>query len=332
MKSHLHTSLGLLSKQLAHEEDLLRLALSKSGGSPDSFAPIWSSIRGFERMVALLYRLRSVTPTGDPKRIYHEDAVADISHSLLQNPSTIRRAQGRTSFTTEYRKIWREELSLFIYCLTLFTASLLVGWVFTVHKPEYVIVLIPQHLNEMILDNEQWFSRLREAPLLYGFQIAANNIKVCLYSFSLGILLGLGGIGVMSFNGIFIGALVGYASVNGFADPLLHFMLAHGPLELTVIVASAFASLQYGRAFYMRPLSQFPNNIRYGAKRAFTVILGVTPWLILAATIESFVSPFQYLSPQAKLILGLTVAVLFWLWTFWPVQEETLTANGNRGA
>jgi uncharacterized membrane protein SpoIIM required for sporulation len=273
-------------------------------------------------MVGLLYQLRSVTLADDPKRIYHEDAVADISHSLLQNPATARHDQRAITFTAEYRKIWREDLSLFVYCVTLFLASLLVGWFFTVHKPEYVVVLIPQGLNEMILDNEQWFSRLKKAPLLYGFQIAANNIKVCLYSFSLGILFGLGGLGIMSFNGVFIGAIVGYASVNGFADPLLHFMLAHGPLELTVIVASAFASLQYGRAFYMRPLSQFPNNIRYGTKRAFTVILGVTPWLILAAMIESFVSPFDYLPPQAKLVLGLAVAVLFWLWTFWPLQQK----------
>ena len=52
------------------------------------------------------------------------------------------------------------------------------------------------------------------------------------------------------------------------------------------------------------------------------MLLGIIPWLVLAASIEGFVSPFHYLSYGAKLSLGIIVAAAFWMWTLWPERAE----------
>src|SRR5690606_5238727 len=122
---------------------------------------------------------------------------------------------------------------------------------------EYASVLIPQHLMENIIQNKAWFEDAGDTPLLTGLQIAANNIKVCITAFCLSAIVGVGGLYILCFNGIFFGVIMGVCHLYGFDKPLTEFVLSHGPLELSVIVASAFAGLVYGRVFFMRPYRKF---------------------------------------------------------------------------
>ena len=145
---------------------------------------------------------------------------------------------------------------------------------------------------------------------------------VCVRCFSAGALLGLGGLIMLIFNGLLFGGVVGLCAAHDFHEPLVRFVLSHGPLELSVIVSSAVASMIYGRVFFMRPWSKFPQRFSAGARDAGVLAVGVTPWLLLAGFFEGFISPSELLSNTARVVLGLSAAVLFWWWNFGGVHAH----------
>lgn len=280
-------------------------------GVSDAFA----FIESFERLTSRVYHTRA---TGGAARS-DEDFLADASGAILfLQPAERTPGSGYQGWIRRYRAAWRENLPLFFFSVLLFAASCLLGWLIGATRQEYASVVIPQHLMEQVLDREAWFRRLLDNPLLFGFDIARNNIKVAITAFVGGALLGLGGLFVLVFNGVFFGAIMGFCAADGFEGELLEFVTAHGPLELTIIIASAFASFLFGRVFYMRPLALMRTRFSLAFREAGVVAAGVAPWLIPAAVLEAFVSPLPDVPSAVRLAAGGGAAALFWWWTFRP--------------
>ena len=192
----------------------------------------------------------------------------------------------------------------------------------TTQHPEFVSVILPQSLIENILQKKAWFKELENSPLLGGMQIAVNNIGVSIRCFLGGALLGIGGMVLLIFNGVLFGAILGFCASHGFREALTTFVTGHGPLELSIIVAAAFSGFILGAAFYKRPVSLFRFRMAKAAVEARYMLMGILPWLILAASIESFVSPWDLIPFKMKFVLGLTCALAFWLWTFIPTSKR----------
>ncbi len=296
--------------------------LERNEGRPEAVDTAFDVIRTYDTLAGKLYQLRASRPKTDSVLQRTEDFVAGISHELISVQEEIRGESFYKEWLRGYRAIWRRELPLFIFTLVLFIASALLGWNIAVNSPEFAAVLIPQQGMENAIEKTPWFENLQDSPIIQGLMIAWNNIQVAITCFTLGALLGLGGLGILCSNGVFFGALLGYCYVQGFHEQLTDFVLGHGPLELTIIIASAFASMLYGRVFYMRPYRLFGKRMARGGKDALYVLTGILPWLLVAASVESLVSPFHYLSLSGKLALGILLAFSFWAWTFWPSEKE----------
>ena len=98
------------------------------------------------------------------------------------------------------------------------------------------------------------------------------------------------------------------------------------PLERS----SAFASLLYGRVFFMRPYSAFFGRMKRSMNEGLIVICYLLGWLIIAAALEAFISPWEFYSFQEKFILGIVVSLIFWIWTFSDTQKISLWARKLR--
>ncbi len=302
------------------------------GPSGDRIDAAFEVIQDYELLSRDLYRLRAARGTSfgpaDPLIARTEEFMASLSTDLvhLARPGDARSAYA--IFIERYRRIWRENFPLFIFTASTFAGALFVGWNIGRFQENYAPLIVGQRMMEQIIDNRPWFERLAADPLGGAFGIAKNNIEICLSMFALGSIGGLGGLALLLYNGVVIGALMGYCAAHGFDGRLGEFVLSHGFLELTLIAASAFASFLIGRAFYMRPFGDFLEHVSLGAKDGFTVAVGVAPWLALAALFEGFVSPTPLFPIEAKLAAGLAVAALFWLWTLNPFAG---TRDGESG-
>ena len=287
---------------------------------PNRVETAFQIVEQYEQLSGEVYRQRAVA--GGFRE--GEEILSDLATEILRTARPKKKeSSAYVEFITLYRITWRKHLGLFFFLTSLFLATLLLGWNIGANEPDYAILVIGQGMMETIHDHKPWFESIKDSPIQAGLEIAWNNIRVSISCFILGALLGFGSLLLLGYNGLNFGTVLGYCAANHFHEPLMGFVLSHGPLELTIIIASAFAGVLIGRAFYVRPLSKMRERVREASREAACVCLGVTPWLILAAMFEAFVSPFPFFTNGQKILFGVVISVLFWVWTFGPIPKSS---------
>lgn len=320
-----------LARALSQSLAALERPGSVSGGNAVDAA--FRAVEDYERLAGEVYRLRGdrTIRRDDPAVEQAEELLANTAQDLVGFTADDKKSESAyLTFLRQYRTAWRRHMEIFVFVSCLFIASCFLGWNIGVNQPDYLNLIASQDLIEMIHDHEAWFQRLEKNPLQGAFDIGMNNIKVSIAGFVLGAAFGLGGLYILIFNGVMFGAILGYCSAHDFEEPLLTFVASHGPLELTLIVASCFAGLLIGRAFYQLPLSRVRERVGEAAQEAGVLALGIIPWLTLAAFFEGFVSPSRAIPFLVKAGFGTMIAVAFWAWTLGKIPPEPTDADSTK--
>ena len=139
-------------------------------------------------------------------------------------------------------------------------------------------------------------------------QIAANNIKVSLLTWGLGLTFGIGTVWLLVFNGVMLGAIAAACLRAGMLLPLLEFVVGHGSLELPAIWISGGAGLLMAEAMLFPGRYSRSVELRLKGRSSVQIIVGIVPILLVAGAIEGFISPSD-LPGFAKALLGLSLAV-----------------------
>jgi uncharacterized membrane protein SpoIIM required for sporulation len=155
-------------------------------------------------------------------------------------------------------------------------------------------------------------SGVQDAPFAAAF-IIQNNIRVALICFAGGMLLGIPTAFVLLTNGWMLGTVAAAVRLGGYDFQFWSLIVPHGVLELSVIVISGGTGLMLGDAILR------PGQLRRGealarvAVRAVLLALGAATLLIIAGTLEAFVSPSS-LPGGVKLAIGAGVGILLYSW------------------
>lgn len=129
-----------------------------------------------------------------------------------------------------------------------------------------------------------------ERAFMAGFYVY-NNVGIALACFARGILLGVGTVYTLLFNGIFIGAVGGYVVSQGNAERFLSFVISHGSFELTAIAVAGGAGLMLGNALLHPGRRTRLEALRARGLAAVQIAAGAAVMLLVAALIEAFWSP-----------------------------------------
>lgn len=147
---------------------------------------------------------------------------------------------------------------------------------------------------------------------MFGFYIF-NNISIGFRTFASGLLLGIGSVLVLVYNGIVIGGVAGHLTRLGFTDTFWPFVSGHSSLELTAIIICGTAGLMLARAvFQPGPYSRIHALVLTG-RDAIVLVSGAAIMLLLAAFVEAFWSSSPSLGNGIKYF----AAALLWLLVIW---------------
>lgn len=236
------------------------------------------------------------------------------------------RAETRLNFYAFFRRdfplsIYHHRYFILLSLLVFVLPALLAGsWTYFDPDAVYSMLDAPQvrEVENMYDPASKKIGREREADsdvAMFGFYIY-NNISVSFRCFAGGLLLGIGTLLVLLFNGMFIGSIAGHLTRLDYVDTFYPFVVGHGSFELTAIVFSGAAGLRLGYAIINPgPFSRL-ESLRHSGREVVPMLYGIVFMLVVAAFIEAFWSSSTLLSNEVKYSVGAALWLLVLLYSF----------------
>jgi uncharacterized membrane protein SpoIIM required for sporulation len=263
---------------------------------------------------------------------------AYLSSILAAASSAIYSARPRTTrgalrlFGVRYRQSVRQTTPFIVVSAAVLAGVILASYLWIVASPSAQNGLFPPEARAaMKMAGGEGRADLGISPGAVSALIFANNARVALLAFVLGITLGAGTLWMLVTNGFIIGALAaGFASV-GQLGAFSALVAPHGILELTAICIAAGSGLRIGWAVIEPGDRSRAKALQEEAAQAVVAAIGVIPAFLAAALIEGLVTG-RALPVAVQLSIGVAVELVYLWFIFGLPARSSLQESTNAPA
>jgi uncharacterized membrane protein SpoIIM required for sporulation len=200
--------------------------------------------------------------------------------------------------------------------------------------------LAEQVLPGALLDRADEGVRLKRSGVGYAETVASarplvaasiitNNIGVAFMCFASGVLVGVGSLFSLAFNGALIGAASGHYANRELLGFLWTFVAGHGVLELFAIWVAGGAGLLLGRAIIAPGDLARRDALVINGRLAMALIGAVVLLLLIAGAVEGFISSS---GASLGMKLGVSVASAIFLVVYLVLGSRTRATPARRTA
>ncbi len=228
----------------------------------------------------------------------------------------------------EYPRIFRRLLPYTAFAFALFCAGGILGAIITIVRPDFIHAMLGPQMIDTIEHHRMWTDSILGAEPQNSSKIMTNNIGVCFFTFAGGITAGLLTLYLMLMNGFSIGVITTTCVQHGMALSLTSFVAAHGALELPSIFIAGGAGLRIATGLLFPGYLRRKDSLARAGSEAIRLLAGTVPLLIIAGTLEAFLSPQR--APAAlkfSVSAVLLTALTLWLSEGWrrPLAPKPAT-------
>ncbi len=249
-----------------------------------------------------------------PALVERLHAMVQAGHQLLYGAQAGRglrfSAFVLTGFPQTFRHHWRP---VALAALLFFGPLLGLIVAITFHPDLASVIVTPDKLLQAEAMYRPSIDRLGQrdassATEMFGFYVF-NNARIGFQTFAGGILLGIGSLFFLIFNGVVIGTVVGHLTAVGLGPQIWSFVAGHSALELTAIAISGGAGLKIGWALLAPGRRSRRRALIEEGRIALQMAAGAGLMFVAAAAVEAFWSPLVLADPTPKYLVG----VLGWI-------------------
>jgi uncharacterized membrane protein SpoIIM required for sporulation len=256
------------------------------------------------------------------------------AHSVIYRDRPMAGRQVRRFFSHDFPRTFRE-LGPFILAAACFfiLPALLVGSIilFEPQAAEWLLPAAVQDLLPGLEDQSLWTDiPVNERPYASTF-IMQNNIQVSIIAFAGGILAGLPTAWILLNNGLILGGLTGLTANYGLAAGLWTFVIGHGVIELSVIFMAGGAGLSLGWAILRPGLFSRRDALMLAARKTIVLIGGGALLLVIAGTIEGFISPAEGVPWPIKWLIGVGSGIVLYGYLLKAGRDEPWPSKARPG-
>ncbi len=204
--------------------------------------------------------------------------------------------------------------------------SALAGWWLIATFPTLIGMFASEDMIEHVEQGHLWTEGLINVvpSSMLSIGILANNITVSVMAFCAGIFLGLGTLYLVAMNGLMLGATFAFVHQHGLARALFEFIIAHGPVELSVICIAGASGVALGESIIRPTGLSRRDSFQACAHRIGPLLLLCAALLIGCGLIEGFISP----DPDFPTASRVTIGAAYWL-IMWSLLTGRLTRRAG---
>lgn len=283
-------------------------------------APAWTRLdallrsagrRGLRRLapgeveeLGLLYRATSADLAyargreADPSLLVYLNRLVARAHAYVYG-ATLETGGARAArfYRETFPRELRRSLAYVAICAALTVVSAVVAYAVIGSHPADAYALLPNQIvpdaiHKSLHDSNFGFDR-NFSPAISA-SIIANNVRVAIVAFAGSITFGALTLYIIVQNGLMLGGLGALYTQAGFGYDFWATIAPHGVIELCAIQIAGGAGLLIAAGAIAPGRLRCRDAIVANARRAGTLVLGVASMLVVAGTIEGFISPQRW--------------------------------------
>lgn len=231
--------------------------------------------------------------TRDPKLINYLNSLVIRAHGRIYRAESQGANLIWKFFAEDFPRTFRNNWRYMMLAFGVFAGFVLFGFIATWIDTDFTHFVMLSGITEQINANNHWWKGLNDANQIGATHILSNNILVTFRVFAMGAFFGIGAFYDLAFEGARLGSVFAacYKLNPPFGNALASFVVGHGVIELSTIFFCGGAGMMIGYAMINPGDLTRSQALKKKGIEAARIVIGCACFLVIAGTIEGFLSP-----------------------------------------